>query len=151
MKEENADKQGAARSPFPVRETSFSGQHKIKVDNPYLQSIYRRLSIITVLVPFIGTILAVGLLSLRPIGFLEIALFVVMYTLTILGVEVGYHRLFAHKAFQTSAPVKAALAILGSMAAQGGCLFGLLITEGITNTQIYPTIPILLIYMAAIS
>jgi stearoyl-CoA desaturase (delta-9 desaturase) len=46
-----------------------------------------------------------------------------MHTLTILGIEVGFHRLFSHRAFQTTTPIRVLLAILGSMAAQGGVIF----------------------------
>lgn len=106
-----------------ARPAVFSGQHKISVANPQLRVIYRQVSVATVLIPFLGTLLAIALLFVRPISPLEISLFLVMYTLTVLGVEVGYHRLFAHRAFQVSTPIKAALAILGSMAAQGGCFF----------------------------
>lgn len=41
------------------------------------------------------------------------------YFLTILGITAGFHRLFAHRAFQAHNVVRATLAILGSMAAQG--------------------------------
>jgi stearoyl-CoA desaturase (delta-9 desaturase) len=45
-----------------------------------------------------------------------------MYLLTGLGITVGYHRLFTHRAFETSRVVKATFAILGSMAVQGSVL-----------------------------
>ena len=39
-----------------------------------------------------------------------------------LGVSVGLNRLFSHRAFEASPPLRAALAVLGSMAAQGPLL-----------------------------
>jgi len=45
-----------------------------------------------------------------------------MYVPTVLGVSVGYHRLLAHRAFETSRPIKYLFAILGSMAVQGPVL-----------------------------
>ncbi len=42
-----------------------------------------------------------------------------MYVLTILGVTVGFHRLFVHRSFETYRWVQALLAIVGSMAVQG--------------------------------
>jgi stearoyl-CoA desaturase (delta-9 desaturase) len=42
-----------------------------------------------------------------------------MYFLTALGVTAGYHRLFAHRAFETVWPVKLVLGVLGSMAVEG--------------------------------
>jgi stearoyl-CoA desaturase (delta-9 desaturase) len=46
-----------------------------------------------------------------------------MYSLNILGIGVGFHRLFSHNAFKAKAPVRVALGILGSMAAQGPALY----------------------------
>ncbi len=42
-----------------------------------------------------------------------------LYVLTMTGITVGFHRLLSHRAFQARRSVQAALAILGSMAAQG--------------------------------
>ena len=42
-----------------------------------------------------------------------------MWVLNLIGIEVGYHRLFSHGAFEASPPLRAALVILGSMGAQG--------------------------------
>jgi stearoyl-CoA desaturase (Delta-9 desaturase) len=44
---------------------------------------------------------------------------IVLYTLTMLGVTVGYHRLLTHHAFEASPGLTRLLAILGSMAVQG--------------------------------
>lgn len=41
------------------------------------------------------------------------------YLLTGLGITVGYHRLFTHRSFRTSRPVRALFAVLGSMAVEG--------------------------------
>jgi len=45
-----------------------------------------------------------------------------MYVLTVLGITVGFHRLFTHRAFETNRTVQAIFAILGSMAVQGPLL-----------------------------
>lgn len=95
----------------------------VSVASDYLQTIYRRLSLATVLIPFLGTIVAILLLPFAPIGLSEISLFLVFYLLTMIGVEVGYHRYFSHRSFQATRSVQAALAILGSMSAQGGVIF----------------------------
>ena len=44
------------------------------------------------------------------------------YVLTGVGVTVGYHRLFTHRAFQTKQWVRWTFAILGSMAVEGPIL-----------------------------
>jgi stearoyl-CoA desaturase (delta-9 desaturase) len=43
----------------------------------------------------------------------------VMYLLTVVGISVGFHRLFTHRSFKTRRPIRAALAVLGSAAAEG--------------------------------
>ena len=43
----------------------------------------------------------------------------ITYTLTGLGITVGYHRLFTHRSFKTTRAVRALLAVLGSMAVEG--------------------------------
>jgi len=48
-----------------------------------------------------------------------VGLFAAMWVLNLIGIEVGYHRLFSHGAFEASPGVRAALVILGSMGAQG--------------------------------
>jgi stearoyl-CoA desaturase (Delta-9 desaturase) len=46
----------------------------------------------------------------------------VLYLIYGMGITVGYHRLLAHRAFQTHKPVEYGFAILGSMGLQGGVL-----------------------------
>jgi stearoyl-CoA desaturase (delta-9 desaturase) len=53
---------------------------------------------------------------LRPV---DVAIFVVFYVLTGLGVTVGFHRLFTHRSFKTRPAVRAVLAVLGSIAIEG--------------------------------
>ena len=43
----------------------------------------------------------------------------ITYTLTGLGITVGYHRLFTHRSFKTGRVVRALLAVCGSMAVEG--------------------------------
>ena len=54
---------------------------------------------------------------------MEISLLLSFYILTTIGIEVGFHRLFAHRAFETSTVMKVLLAILGSMAAEGSIVY----------------------------
>jgi stearoyl-CoA desaturase (delta-9 desaturase) len=103
--------------------TSSRQRQSITIANDYLQTIHKRFALLTVLISFIGSVVAIGLLWLSGIGSVEIGLLVSMYALTILGIEVGFHRHFSHRAFQTSTAVRVILAILGSMAAQGGVIY----------------------------
>jgi stearoyl-CoA desaturase (delta-9 desaturase) len=49
----------------------------------------------------------------------DLLVLAITYTLTGLGVTVGFHRLFTHRSFKTARPVRALLAVLGSMAVEG--------------------------------
>jgi len=79
----------------------------------------RNANIAAVVLPFLGVIAAGVLLWNSFLGSRDLAILAVMYVLTAGGVTVGYHRLFTHRAFQTSRWMRALLAILGSMAVQG--------------------------------
>lgn len=92
---------------------------KIAITNNPLQKRQKRLALATVGIPFLGSVLAVGLLWQVGISAVDIGLLVSMYVLTAIGVTVGYHRHFTHCAFRTSNVMRIILAILGSMAGQG--------------------------------
>jgi stearoyl-CoA desaturase (delta-9 desaturase) len=49
----------------------------------------------------------------------DLVVLAITYTLTGLGITVGYHRLFTHRSFKTTRAVRALLAVLGSMAVEG--------------------------------
>lgn len=58
-----------------------------------------------------------------PLPRFEAGLFAVGYLLTLIGVEVGYHRYFSHRAFKTSRPLALLLAVLGATSFQGGVIW----------------------------
>ena len=49
----------------------------------------------------------------------DLLVLAITYTLTGLGITVGYHRLFTHRSFKTTRPLRALFAVLGSMAVEG--------------------------------
>ncbi|WP_086822989.1 acyl-CoA desaturase [Allokutzneria sp. NRRL B-24872] len=53
------------------------------------------------------------------LGWVDIGLAAFFYTLTCLGVTVGFHRYFTHGAFTANRGLRVALAVIGSMALQG--------------------------------
>lgn len=110
----------AAKRLQQVKEQPSTGGAKNDVDNAHLQKIYQRLSLSIYGIPLVGTVVAIGLLPYTELHTLDIVLLVIFHTLGFLGLEVGYHRLFSHRAFQASVPVQAMLAIWGAMAVQGG-------------------------------
>jgi stearoyl-CoA desaturase (delta-9 desaturase) len=75
-----------------------------------------------VVLPFLGLIASGVLLWGWGFGWVELALFGVMYVLTALGITVGYHRLFSHRSFEAHQAVECVFAVLGSMAVQGPLL-----------------------------
>jgi stearoyl-CoA desaturase (Delta-9 desaturase) len=77
---------------------------------------------IGVTVPLLGVVAAGILLWGWGFGWLELGLLVGMYLLTMIGITVGFHRLFTHRSFQTVAPVQFILGVLGSMTFQGPLL-----------------------------
>jgi stearoyl-CoA desaturase (delta-9 desaturase) len=92
------------------------------VDDPTLHRLQRRHFIYFDAMPFVGTLAALGLLAVRPIGVPELVAFLAMWFVTGLGMTAGYHRLFAHKSYRAGAGVRTMLAIWGSMAGQGGVI-----------------------------
>src|SRR5215210_6294250 len=48
-----------------------------------------------------------------------LAIFFVLYLMTGFGVTVGFHRHFTHRSFATKKPIRALLAIFGSVAIEG--------------------------------
>jgi stearoyl-CoA desaturase (delta-9 desaturase) len=75
-----------------------------------------------ILVPFVGFIVVVALLWGRGFDWLHLCLFLGMYMISAIGITIGYHRYFCHRAFQTNRVVQAMLAIFGSMAFEGPVL-----------------------------
>ena len=82
----------------------------------------RLINLALVIVPFVGLIAAMVLLWGVALNWSYLAVFALMYVVTVLGVTVGYHRLFTHHSFKTPRFVEALLAVCGSMAIQGPVL-----------------------------
>ena len=61
----------------------------------------------SIALPFLGFIGAIALAAYSGITASDWILFLSMFFITVLGIEVGYHRLFSHHAFETIAPIRA--------------------------------------------
>jgi stearoyl-CoA desaturase (Delta-9 desaturase) len=72
--------------------------------------------------PFAGFVAAIAILWGRGIGVVDLALLVVFYVLSGLGVTVGYHRLLTHRSFRAPRPVRAWFAVAGSLAIEGSVI-----------------------------
>jgi stearoyl-CoA desaturase (delta-9 desaturase) len=82
----------------------------------------RNANLIGVVAPFVGVVVAIGLLWERAVDGLDLAILSAMYLLTGVGVTVGFHRLLTHRAFQTYPWLERAFAVLGSLSIQGSVL-----------------------------
>jgi stearoyl-CoA desaturase (delta-9 desaturase) len=79
-------------------------------------------NLIAISLPFLGLVAAIAFLWGRGFSWVELGLLLGSYVLTALGITVGFHRLFTHRAFETGRVVQFILAVLGSMAIQGPLL-----------------------------
>jgi stearoyl-CoA desaturase (delta-9 desaturase) len=91
----------------------------ITVEQGFLRTPQKIHAIAIFVIPLIGTIAAIGLAFQYGVTWLDLTLLAVMYLVSMLGISVGYHRHFSHRAFEAVTPVRVALAIAGSTAAQG--------------------------------
>ncbi|MDB5338929.1 MAG: acyl-CoA desaturase [Planctomycetaceae bacterium] len=122
MAQESSSEEAGFRQVDPTPQ-SGSGQSLQVALNPAAAKVLRRTALVTVVLPFLGMLMAVSLLWQRWVYPIDLAVLAVMYALSIIGIGVGFHRLVTHRAFETYPPIKAVLCILGSMAAEGPVLF----------------------------
>jgi stearoyl-CoA desaturase (delta-9 desaturase) len=80
-------------------------------------------TIMTIALPLLGVFAAARISWRQGTGLAEVASCAIMYVLTFVGVEVGFHRHFAHRSFRAALPIRALLAVLGSMAMQGSLIW----------------------------
>jgi stearoyl-CoA desaturase (delta-9 desaturase) len=71
------------------------------------------------ILPLLGVVVAVVLLWNRAVGPSDLVAFGIMYVIAGLGVSTGYHRLLAHRSFQTFRPLRVFFAAAGAVAGQG--------------------------------
>lgn len=84
--------------------------------------LYKAVLLVVVIVPFVATIYGMWLLWGRAVSWSDVALLVSLYTLTAMGITVGFHRMLTHRSFQPHPVVKCIFLILGSMALEGSAL-----------------------------
>lgn len=86
---------------------------------PRASGTVRLVTLGTILLPLLGLVAAIVLLWQTPFHWIYLTLMGCMYVITVLGVGVGFHRLFTHKSFETSAAMRFIWAVLGSMSVEG--------------------------------
>ncbi len=104
-------------------ETNTLSSASVSENNFAEFSLKVRIATLTaVLLPLAGFVAAIVSIWGWGFGWIEFSLLTGMYVLTVLGITVGFHRLFTHKAFETYSFIKYLLAIFGSMAVEGSLL-----------------------------
>jgi stearoyl-CoA desaturase (Delta-9 desaturase) len=83
---------------------------------------HKLVNLIGVAVPPLCVLVAIVLLWNRAIGPLELILMAALYVLTALGITLGFHRMFTHRAFESSRAFRTVIAVLGSMAVEGSVI-----------------------------
>jgi stearoyl-CoA desaturase (delta-9 desaturase) len=84
-----------------------------------VKPLYKAVVLIVVIGPLLATVFAISLLWQREVHLEDIALLLVMYALTGMGVTIGFHRMLTHRSFRPHPVVKFLLLMLGSMAVEG--------------------------------
>ena len=77
------------------------------------------LTLLAVVVPPLGVLSAAGVLWGVAFSPLDLILLLAFYVVCAFGTTIGFHRLFTHRGFETSGPVRAVFAVLGCMTMQG--------------------------------
>lgn len=120
------DLQGAPEISAPAKAKAQARKPLMQAQKELaeIQRFEKVVAIVTVITPFIGVIVAIALLfGGNYLHAVDLWMLLIMFAITTYGLTMGYHRLFTHKSFRCVKPVKAALCIAGSMAAQGSPLF----------------------------
>src|SRR5687767_1538655 len=108
-------------SPMPVADPAAAAPSRDSATDPVPWTV-QVATILTIVIPFLGLVAAPFFFWGWGFSWVDFGLLVGMYVLTVVGITVGFHRLFTHRSFETSVPVKVILGILGSMAVQGPLL-----------------------------
>jgi stearoyl-CoA desaturase (delta-9 desaturase) len=83
------------------------------------ETLNRTLTGLITLLPFVGLAIAGWQTWNALLHWYDLVVFAVMYLVCALGITVGFHRLFTHRAFKTGPRTRGVLAVLGTMAIEG--------------------------------
>ena len=79
-------------------------------------------TLLGITIPLAGVAAAIALTWSWGFSWVDLGLLLGMYVLTAGGVTIGYHRLFVHRSYETTMPVKFMLAAIASMAVESGLM-----------------------------
>ena len=88
----------------------------------YSSPIYKALVLVIVIGPLLATAYAIVQLWQKAVHPTDLALLLIMYAITAMGVTIGFHRMLTHRSFRPHPVVKVLLLVLGSMSLEGPAL-----------------------------
>lgn len=90
-------------------------------DRPQERFVDKFLAVVVTFFPIIGFALAIygHVAGWYSISWAEIAVMLMMHSIALVGVELGFHRLFAHNSYKPVRGLKIALGVMGSFSFQG--------------------------------
>jgi stearoyl-CoA desaturase (delta-9 desaturase) len=108
-----------ATTHAPAPDQTDGGPTPAEIRDPVMVNLDRAITAFITVVPFLLLAVAVWQTWNQQLHWRDVAIFVVMYVPTALGITVGFHRLLTHRAFKTSPWMRGLLAIAGTMAVEG--------------------------------
>jgi stearoyl-CoA desaturase (delta-9 desaturase) len=90
-----------------------------EIQVPVMENLDRFITGVITAVPPMLLIVAGWQLWNRELHWRDLAIFLIMYIPTGLGVTIGFHRLLTHRAFKTSPWMRGVLAVCGTMSVEG--------------------------------
>jgi stearoyl-CoA desaturase (delta-9 desaturase) len=91
------------------------------IEEERMKYMAKVLTLVITILPFLGLIAGLRL-AWGGISALDLGLLIGLYTISILGVTIGYHRQLTHGGFDTPAWLRITLAIMGSLAVEGSVI-----------------------------
>src|SRR3981081_4855616 len=93
----------------------------VLVEGPLVDAKLREIYVMFGII-YAGSIAALVWTIMQGIGWVEIAVFVGMFCLTMFGMGAGIHRLLVHRSFRCGPVMRAFFCAIGTMAVQGSVL-----------------------------
>jgi stearoyl-CoA desaturase (delta-9 desaturase) len=111
--------EGEQAAGTPSQDGRLDGPTPDEIQEPVLENVDRAITGVITAVPPILLLFAAWQAWGHSLSWLDVWLFLLMYTATALGVTVGFHRMLTHRSFKTSPWLRGVFAVLGTMSVEG--------------------------------